>query len=72
MLTHAQVAAFCVSAVVSGTMFLRWWRMELEDRPRVWELYGWFSGLMLCGSCFGAVAWGIRDHVLALAADGGG
>jgi hypothetical protein len=23
----------------------------------VWWLYGWFSGLMLCGSCFGAVAW---------------
>ena len=31
--------------------------MELEDRPRVWELYGWFSGLMCLGSVFGAVTW---------------
>jgi len=64
MLTHAQVAAFCVSAVVSGTMFLRWWRMELEDRPRVWELYGWFSGLMCLGSVFGALTWGAWMVVL--------
>jgi hypothetical protein len=32
--------------------------MDGEVRRRVWLLYGWFSGLMLCGSCFGAVAWG--------------
>jgi hypothetical protein len=38
-------------------MFYRWWRMEEEDRGRVWRLYGWYSGLMACGSCFGAVAW---------------
>jgi hypothetical protein len=31
--------------------------MEQDFRQRVWRLYGWFSGLMLCGSCFGAVAW---------------
>ena len=31
--------------------------MEEEDRPRVWVLYGWFSGLMCVGSVFGAVAW---------------
>ena len=23
----------------------------------MWRLYGWFSGLMTCGSCVGAVAW---------------
>ena len=23
----------------------------------MWQLYGWFSGLVLCGSCFGAVTW---------------
>ena len=23
----------------------------------MWQLYGWFSGLTTCGSCFGAVAW---------------
>ena len=32
--------------------------MEEEDRRQVWELYGWFSGLMWLGSVFGAVAWG--------------
>jgi len=31
--------------------------MEEEDRPRVWLLYGWFSGLMCVGSVFGSVAW---------------
>ena len=39
-------------------MFLRWWRMDGEGRRGVWRLYGWFSWLMLCGSCFGAAAWG--------------
>jgi hypothetical protein len=48
---------FCVSAVAGGTMFYRWRRMEEEDRGRVWRLYGWYSGLMACGSCIGAVAW---------------
>jgi hypothetical protein len=38
-------------------MFWRWWRMEEEDRSRVWVLYGWFSGLMCVGSVFGAVTW---------------
>jgi hypothetical protein len=31
--------------------------MEEADRRRVWRLYGWYSGLMACGSCLGAVAW---------------
>jgi hypothetical protein len=31
--------------------------MDEEDRPRVWLLYGWFSGLMCLGSVFGAVTW---------------
>ncbi len=29
--------------------------MEEDDRQRVWLLYGWFTMLMCCGSCFGAV-----------------
>ena len=32
----------------------------------MWRLYGWFSGLMLCGSCFGAVAWGAWMQFLVL------
>jgi hypothetical protein len=39
-------------------MFFCWWRMKQEDRPQVWELYGWFSGLMCLGSAFGAATWG--------------
>ena len=38
-------------------MFYRWRRMEEEVRGRVWRLYGWFTALMACGSCVGAVAW---------------
>jgi hypothetical protein len=38
-------------------MLFLWWRMEEEEQRRVWLLYGWFTGLILCGSCFGAVAW---------------
>jgi hypothetical protein len=49
-----------MSAVAGGTMFYRWWRMEEEDRGRVWRLYGWFTALMACGSCVGAVAWAAR------------
>ena len=40
--------------------------MRGEGRPGEWGLYGWFSGLMLCGSCFGAVAWGALMQVLVL------
>jgi len=47
-------------------MFFRWWRMDEEGRRRVWRLYGWFSGLMLCGSMFGAVAWGANMQNLVL------
>jgi hypothetical protein len=41
-------------------MFYRWRRMEEDDRGRVWRLYGWFTALMACGSCVGAVAWAAR------------
>jgi len=47
-------------------MFFRWWRMDGQGRRRVWRLYGWFSGLMLCGSMFGAVAWGANMQNLVL------
>jgi hypothetical protein len=34
--------------------------MDEEGRRRVWSLYGRFCGLMVCGSCFGAVTWAAR------------
>ena len=44
-------------------MFFRWRRMCEDDRGRVWRLYGWFSGLITCGSCVGAVTWAARRPV---------
>ena len=44
--------------------------MEEEDRGRVWRLYGWFSALMACGSCFGAVAWAAQMMGLVNAFEG--
>ena len=41
-------------------MLYLWWRMDEEGRWRVWSLYGRFCGLMVCGSCFGAVTWAAR------------
>jgi uncharacterized membrane protein len=41
-------------------MLYMWWRMDEEDKQRVWSLYGRFCGLMVCGSCFGAVTWAAR------------
>ena len=47
-------------------MFLRWLRMDGQGRQWAWWLYGWFSGLMLCGSCCGAVALGALMRSLVL------
>ena len=45
--------------------------MEEEDRGRVWRLYGWYSGLMACGSCVGAVTWAAQmiSYVYSFEAD---
>jgi hypothetical protein len=59
-----QVTAYCLSALASSTMFYLWWRMGREDRQRAWRLYGWYCGLMMCGSCFGAVAWASNMMVM--------
>ena len=53
--THIKVVAFLVNAAASGVMFVRWIRLSDESRNIIWKPYGWFSGLMCCGSCFGAL-----------------
>ena len=55
-----------MSAVGGGTMLWRWWRMEEQDRQRVWPLYGWFCGLMCVGSVFGACAWAAQMQSIIL------
>jgi hypothetical protein len=34
--------------------------MGQQHQLHEWRLYGWFCGLMFCGSCFGAVTWAAR------------
>jgi hypothetical protein len=41
-------------------MFRLWRRLNEEDRQHVWRFYGWYSGLMFCGSCVGVLTWGAR------------
>jgi hypothetical protein len=38
-------------------MFLRWRRIDKENRRSMWQLYGWFTALMTGGSCFGVFSW---------------
>jgi hypothetical protein len=54
-----QIGAFCLSAVASGYMFVRWWRLDEDGRQDVWRLYGVFTALMCVGSCVGAAAWSV-------------
>ena len=39
--------------------------MSEGDRQHVWRLYGWYCGLMLCGSCIGVITWVLRMEYLA-------
>jgi hypothetical protein len=41
-------------------MFYLWRRLGEEDKQRVWRLYGWYTALMVCGSCVGAVTWAAK------------
>ena len=40
-------------------MFCLWLRLDADARRqrRIWRMFGWYCGLMLCASCFGIVAW---------------
>jgi len=45
-------------------MFVRWWLVDERCKRQMWLLYGWFTALMCCGSCFGAVAWAYQMQYL--------
>jgi hypothetical protein len=38
-------------------MFYRRWRLNDDERARVWKHYGWYTGLMTLGSIFGTLTW---------------
>jgi hypothetical protein len=50
-----KVAAFFLNTVASGYFFVWWYRAPVSIKRSVWDLYGWFTGLMCCGSCFGGL-----------------
>ena len=60
------VAVFCLAAAVSGTMFLRWRRIDVNARRPLWKFYGWFCALSFLGNCFGIAVWVIWWKVLSL------
>jgi hypothetical protein len=51
-----QAFVFAIGAVASGGMFKRWWRLDEDDRQRVWNHYGRFCGIMCINCITGAVA----------------
>jgi hypothetical protein len=61
---RAQVSAYCVSALVGGAVFLRWWSMSVANKSRIWSLYGWFCGLTTFGSFVGIFTWIARMQQL--------
>ena len=48
---------YCVCAVASGRMHMKWRQLSLRDRQFVWRMYGNFTLLMLCGCCLGVFVW---------------
>ena len=50
-----QVFAYFLFASASAAALFRW--RKLVGRVRYWNLYGWFCGMSLVGSCCGIVSW---------------
>jgi hypothetical protein len=50
-----QVFAYFLLASASAAALFRW--RKLAGLVRYWNLYGWFCGLSLVGSCCGIVSW---------------
>jgi hypothetical protein len=47
------MTAFGLSAIVAGTAFFLWRRIDSDDRLKIWPRYGLFCGLCCTGSLFG-------------------
>jgi hypothetical protein len=45
-------------------MLYKWRRIDADSRRVLWKYYGFFCGLIMCGSCFGAVTWAAWNRVL--------
>ena len=57
LILRNQAAACCASALAGSVLFYRWYRIDADCKLRIWRMYGWFTGLVTCGSIFGAVTW---------------
>lgn len=47
------MTAFGLSAIVAGTAFFLWRRIDSDDRLKIWPRYGLFCGLCCMGSLLG-------------------
>ncbi len=43
---------------------MRWKRLSPDSRKSIWPLYGWFTGLMSCGSFLGALHFALWSRFL--------
>jgi hypothetical protein len=59
------ISAFCISALASGFLHVKWWLMNDAAKGKVWRMYGPFTGLMCIGSVFGCVAWSANMRFVA-------
>lgn len=49
--TSYQIAASAFCAVVSGVLYVMWWKLDETRRQRIWQFYGWFCALTCIGMC---------------------
>ncbi len=54
----AQIIAYVVCTIISGAVFLFWWKMPEDERSGLWPRYGWFSGLTCAAGVFGSISTG--------------
>jgi hypothetical protein len=55
-LTVWQISLQCIGAIASGILFFLWYRLGIDEKKKLWRLYGWFTGCSCLGSVFGIAA----------------